>query len=124
MSEEQMAAMAGPFAEAAGERADRALGALIELTEVHPTESHWYLGCLGTHPDWQRRGMASAVLAPVLGTCDDDGLPAYLETQRESNVPFYRRHGFEVVGTKQLADGGPKMWLMWREVRSAAPAGP
>ena len=93
---------------------------LIEMAEVHPSDPHWYLEILGTHPDWQRRGIASAVLAPVLGTCDADGLPAYLETQLESNVPFYRRHGFEVIGTKQLPDGGPNMWLMWREVRSVS----
>jgi ribosomal protein S18 acetylase RimI-like enzyme len=123
-SEEQMATMAGPFAEAAGERVDRALGAFIEIAEVHPSEPHWYLGCLGTHPDWQRRGTASAVLAPVLGHCDADGLPAYLETQRESNVPFYRRHGFEVIGTKQLSNGGPNMWLMWREVRPTTLSSP
>ena len=124
LSEEQMATMAGPFAEAAGERVDRALGAFIEIAEVHPSEPHWYLGCLGTHPDWQRRGIASAVLAPVLGHCDADGLPAYLETQRESNVPFYRRHGFEVVGTKQLSNGGPNMWLMWRDVRPTTLSSP
>jgi ribosomal protein S18 acetylase RimI-like enzyme len=116
-SEEQLAIMAGPFAEAAGERAERAMGVLIEMAEVHPSEPHWYLEGLGTHPDWQRRGIASEVLAPVLDQCDADGLPAYLETQRESNVPFYRRHGFEVIGTKQLSNGAPNMWLMWREVR-------
>ena len=120
LTEEQIAIMAEPFAEAAGERAERAMEALIEMTEVHPSEPHWYLAGLGTHPDWQRRGIASDVLAPVLGHCDADGLPAYLETQRESNVPFYRRHGFEVTGTKQLSNGAPNMWLMWREVRSAA----
>jgi ribosomal protein S18 acetylase RimI-like enzyme len=124
LSEEQMGIMAGPFAAAAGERVDRALGAFIEIAEVHPSEPHWYLGCLGTHPDWQRRGTASAVLSPVLGHCDADGLPAYLETQRESNVPFYRRHGFEVIGTKQLSNGGPNMWLMWREVRPATRSSP
>ena len=119
-SEEQLAIMAGPFAEAAGERVDRALGILIEMAQVHPSEPHWYLEGLGTHPDWQRRGIASKVLAPVLDRCDADGLPAYLETQKEINVPFYRRHGFEVIGTKQLSDGAPNMWLMWREVRPAA----
>jgi hypothetical protein len=53
-----------------------------------------------------------------LDVCDADGLPAYLETQKESNVPFYRRHGFEVVGTKQLPVGAPNIWLMWREIRA------
>ncbi len=117
LSKEQIEMMAEPFAEAAGERVDRALGVLTEMAEVHPSEPHWYLEGLGTHPDWQRRGIASAVLAPVLGHCDADGLPAYLETQRESNVPYYRRHGFEVIGTKQLSNGAPNMWLMWRDVR-------
>ncbi len=121
LSDEQIEMMAGPFAEAAGERADRAMGVLIEMAEVHPSEPHWYLEGLGTHPDWQRRGIASAVLAPVLDQCDGDGLPAYLETQKESNVPFYRRHGFEVIGTKQLSNGAPNMWLMWRKVRPVAP---
>ena len=121
LSEEQMQMMAGPFAEAAGERADLAMGILIEMAEVHPSEPHWYLEGLGTHPDWQRRGLASEVLAPVLGQCDTDGLPAYLETHRESNVPFYRRHGFEVIDTKQLSNGAPKMWLMWREFIPVAP---
>src|ERR1700733_2794969 len=37
-TEEQMAMMAEPFAEAAGEWVNRALGVLIELAEVHPSE--------------------------------------------------------------------------------------
>ena len=116
--------MAEPFAEAAGERVDRALSFFVEMAAVHPAEPHWYLEGLGTHPDWQRRGIASAVLAPVLDLCDADGLPAYLETQKESNVPFYRRHGFEVIGTKQIPDGAPNIWLMWRDIRSAGVATP
>ena len=114
-TEEQIAMMAQPFAEAAGERVGRALSVFVELAAVHPSEPHWYLEGLGTHPDWQRRGLASAVLAPILQLCDAGGLPAYLETQKESNVPFYCRHGFEVIGTKQLSNGAPNMWLMWRE---------
>jgi hypothetical protein len=43
LSEEQIRMMAGPFADAAGERADRAMGVLIEMAEVHPSEPHWYL---------------------------------------------------------------------------------
>jgi len=114
-TDEQLATMAEPFLEATGDRADRAMGSLIALAEAHPQEPHWYLEVLGTHPDWQRLGMASAVIRPILDRCDADALPAYLETQKEINVPFYRGHGFEVQRTLQLADGGPNMWLMWRE---------
>ena len=115
-SEEQIGMMAGPFAEAAGERADLAMGVLIEMAAVHPSEPHWYLEGLGRIPTGKGADRFGSP-APVLGQCDADGLPAYLETQRESNVPFYRRHGFEVIGTKQLSNGAPNMWLMWREVR-------
>ena len=38
-SEEQIGMMAGPFAEAAGERVDRALGVLTEMAEVHPVRA-------------------------------------------------------------------------------------
>ena len=67
LSEEQIDTMAGPFAEAAGERVDRAFGAFIEMAEVHPHEPHWYLGCLGTHPDWQRARHCFGRSGPGLG---------------------------------------------------------
>ena len=72
--------MAELFAEAAGERVDRAPGFLSRRRRCTHPSPPGYLEILGTHPDWQRRGIASKVLDPVLGTCDADGLPAYLET--------------------------------------------
>ena len=92
---------------------------LIGLMEQHhPKVPHWYLGTLGTDPPYQGRGVGSALLRPVLERCDEEGTPAYLESSKASNIPFYRRHGFEV--TKELeVPGGPVLWLMWR-----APLGP
>lgn len=78
---------------------------------------HWYLAALGTDPEAQGRGLAAAVLAPVLDGCDTDGLGAYLESSKEQNLPFYARHGFAVTGTIDLSRGGPRLWTMWRDPR-------
>lgn len=101
-----------------GRRLPGALSVLGETDKVHPAEPHWYLGFLGTDPEHQGKGHGSSVLGPVLQRCDTEGVPAYLESSKEANVPFYERHGFEVTSTLDLAKGkGPRMWLMWRDPR-------
>jgi len=55
------------------------------------------------------------VMAPVLDICDREGLAAYLESSKESNVAFYRRRGFEVTGEVSVPDSSVRLWLMWRE---------
>ena len=105
-----------------GRRLKLSLSVLAETDKVHPTQPHWYLGFLGTDPDHQGKGLGSAVLGPVLGRCDTEGIPAYLESSKEANVPFYERHGFAVTDTLDLDKGrGPRMWLMWREPRPPEP---
>jgi hypothetical protein len=53
-------------------------------------------------------------MQPVLDTCDAEGIGAYLESSKESNVPFYERHGFRVTGEIVIPDG-PTLWAMWRD---------
>lgn len=90
------------------------------LDRRRPTERHWYLGGLGTDPPFQRQGVATALMRPMLERCDAGGVGAYLETQSEENVAFYRRRGFEVAAELDIPTGGPHMWLMWREPRRPA----
>jgi len=92
----------------------RALRVLSTVESRHPATPHWYLAVLGTDPVHQGKGIASALLAPVLDRCDRDGIGAYLESSKHSNIAFYRRHGFEVTGEIALP-GGPKIWPMWRD---------
>lgn len=90
----------------------RGLGRMEAAHAQHP--EHYYLAVLGTRPDRQGAGLGSALLAPVLDRCDNEGVGAYLESSKEANIPFYRRHGFEVVGEVQFPSG-PTLWPMWRD---------
>jgi GNAT superfamily N-acetyltransferase len=99
---------------------DEALGAVLErtllpekcaaidavfgqLAEYHPNEPHWYLPLIGIDSLYQGKGYGSALLNRALGQCDRDHVAAYLESTNPSNIPFYERHGFEVLGTTIIA---------------------
>ncbi len=75
---------------------------------------HWYLPTLGVDPLSQGRGVGGALLQPVLARADAEGLFCYLETEKEINVTFYRRHGFEVVVEDDFPNGGIHFWTMRR----------
>lgn len=74
---------------------------------------HYYLAALGTDPPHQGKGVGSALIEPVLARADREGVPAYLESSKEANVPFYRKHGFEVV-QELTVPNGPRVWAMLR----------
>ena len=80
-------------------------------------EPHWYLMLLGVDPPRQGQGVGGALVQPILARADADKLPCYLETQKAKNVPFYQRHGFEVVIEDDLPDGGLHYWTMKRAPR-------
>ena len=94
-----------------------ALLTLSFVDKVHPKVPHNYLAVLGTDPDHQGKGIGSALVTHVTDKSDDDGMPCYLESSKESNVPFYARHGFEVTRPLVIPRGGPTIWAMWREPR-------
>jgi ribosomal protein S18 acetylase RimI-like enzyme len=105
-----------------GSRVVIALRALARIEALHPHEPHWYLSMLGTAPAHQRKGIGSALITPVLRHCDEEGLPAYLESSKEANLAFYRRHGFVEREPVEIAAGGPMVWPMWREPRPPDPS--
>ncbi len=56
----------------------------------------WYLFNLSVKKDAQGKGIASKLMRPMLGFCDDEKMVAYLETNKESNVGMYKHYGFEL----------------------------
>lgn len=85
------------------------------MHEVHPETPHWYLPSVGTDPGLQGTGVGTALLRQQLADCDRLGQPAYLESSKDTNVPFYERLGFRVTGELRLPNGGPTLWPMWRD---------
>ena len=80
-----------------GERIDRLGTFLDKQHKLHVPEKHWYLYVLGVDPEYQGQGYASQLLKPMLERLDREGLPAYLETNKERNVTLYQHFGFDVV---------------------------
>ena len=77
------------------------------MGSYHPHEAHWYLPLIGVDPAHQRNGFGAALLRDTLRQCDSDHAVAYLESTNAANVPLYKRHGFEVIGTIQVGSSPP-----------------
>jgi GNAT superfamily N-acetyltransferase len=85
------------------------------MMRVHPQQPHSYLAGIGTDPPLQGTGIGSTLMRSRLIRCDAVGMPAYLESSKAANVPFYEHHGFTVTRELTIPGGGPTLWLMWRE---------
>lgn len=98
-----------------GRRSLAALRGLSAMESFHADyPSHYYLAIIGTHPKRQGEGLGRRLMEPVLERCDAEGVGAYLESSKESNIAYYERFGFEVEGTIDFPKG-PRLWPMWRD---------
>ncbi|HVS68238.1 MAG TPA: GNAT family N-acetyltransferase [Mycobacteriales bacterium] len=112
----EMAIEAAPQTAAFGRRLQRALRTQLQVESLHPKHPrHWYLGYLGTRQSHQGQALGGQLLGEVLAKADADGVPAYLESSNERNVPLYERHGFKVVEELRALGKGPLIWRMWRD---------
>jgi ribosomal protein S18 acetylase RimI-like enzyme len=93
----------------------RALKLLSVWAKHDPREHHWHLGPLGVDPDFQGRGIGKKLLGAFLEIVDEQGLPAYLETDVDRNVALYEQFGFRVIAREEIA--GVNNRFMWREKR-------
>ena len=93
-------------------KARKALQREAILKKLHPKGPFCYLWFIGTSPAVQRKGIGSALVEALLGQCDSERLPVYLETSVERNTGWYKKWGFTVY--KEL-DLGYKLYCMKRE---------
>jgi ribosomal protein S18 acetylase RimI-like enzyme len=83
----------------------------------HPPVPQYHLLFVGCRQRTQGQGVGSALLKHGTRICDEQHMPAYLESSNERNVPLYLRHGFEIIAEENLPGDGPRAWFMWREAR-------
>ena len=87
-----------------------------QMDALHPQGAHWHLPLIGVDPAHQGKGIGSALLSHVLKVCDSHNMSVYLEATGPRNIPLYERHGFEKVGSIQVADS-PQIIAMLRKPR-------
>jgi GNAT superfamily N-acetyltransferase len=91
----------------------RETAALIDA--VRPAEPHWWLSHLGVRPSSRRRGLAAAVLAPVIVRCDAEGTLAAAAVYSWANVRFLRGFGFAVTAELRTSDDELPLWVLVRQ---------
>ncbi len=99
--------------------ARHAIWVMDQVEKRHPKEPHWYLQVIGTDPDKQGMGFGGVAMRRHLAIADASGLPCYLESSKEKNLPIYASFGFEVTEEIKLI-GGPTLYAMWRKPKAAA----
>jgi len=111
---------------AGGLRLGRILGtdAILKMNRIashiakshrqHLPEPHWHLFPIAVDPKHQGKGYASALMRPMLDRIENKGLPCFLETQNESNVPLYEHFGFEVIYRETIPEVELSNWGMVR----------
>jgi GNAT superfamily N-acetyltransferase len=88
----------------------------LRMEGRHPRQpAHRYLAFMGVVPEWQGKGLGTALMKPALDSLDAEGVPAYLESSTPRSRALYQRNGFVVTDEFNLPSGGPPLWQMWRE---------
>lgn len=87
-----------------------------EWSKHDPSEPHVHLGPVGVDRHLQERGIGSALMTEHVRRLDEAGSSGYLETDKDVNVPFYERFGYEVVGEGDVI--GVPNWYMARAARA------
>lgn len=80
----------------------KALDREAQIKQVQPKEPMVYLWFIGVSPLYQHHGIGSLLLQQIMVEAKKKGLPVYLETSTERNLPWYAQFGFKEYATTQF----------------------
>lgn len=91
----------------------------VAFEENHPRTAHHHLAFMAVLPEYQERGLGSALLTCHHENLDTSGTPAYLEAANLRAARMYGKWGYRIISRIDLP-GGPSMWPMWRDAGAEA----
>jgi GNAT superfamily N-acetyltransferase len=107
------AVLAGPAVLARSLRAQRV------FEKWYREYDHFLVMLFAVSPAHQRAGLGRRLMSEALARADADGVPAFLWTSNPDNLPYYRSHGYEVIGESGIP-GGARSWYMERPAAEAS----
>lgn len=90
----------------------------INIKEKYTKHKCWYLYNLTVKPNFQKNGMATKLLKPMLEYLDRIGEDCYLETHKEENVKIYEKFGFKLVEVSKIPKTELTQYSMLRECKT------
>lgn len=99
----------------------RSLGAERVFERGYPDYDVFVVVIFGVRRAHQRRGLGRRLMAEAIARADDAGVPAFLWTSNPDNLPYYRSHGYDVVGEETKLPGGASNWFMERPAAREVP---
>ena len=68
----------------------------------YPRYCHLYM--IGVKPEAQGKGLASALMNPMIQRMKEKSIPLFLETANPRNVGIYKKKGFKIFETLTIGD--------------------
>ncbi len=81
-----------------------------------PKDQHWHLGPIGVLPDYRGLGIGSGFMERFCREVDNCSAKAYLETDKDENVRFYEKSGFEVISKSDIFQVENRYMIRARQV--------
>jgi GNAT superfamily N-acetyltransferase len=91
----------------------RSIRSELMFEKRHPKYDHFMVWMFAVSPSRRRAGLGRRLMSEALARADDAQVPAYLWTANPDNLPYYRSHGYDVIG-EDVIPGGARNWYMQR----------